>query len=51
LEEPMRLWIKGRKRDIISATIGSIVAVVIWVVLIGPTEREWVISSEIPSSV
>jgi hypothetical protein len=31
----MKLWI--RKRDIISATIGSTVAVIIWIVLLGPT--------------
>ena len=37
VEETMRLWIKGRKRDIISATIGSIVAVIIWIVLLEPT--------------
>jgi hypothetical protein len=37
VEETMRLWIKGRKRDIISVGIGSIVAVVIWLVLLGPT--------------
>jgi hypothetical protein len=30
VEETMRLWIEGRKRDIIGATIGSIVAVIIW---------------------
>jgi len=35
--ETMKLWIKGRKRDIISVGIGSIVAVVIWVVLLDPT--------------
>jgi hypothetical protein len=33
--QTMKLWI--RKRDIISIGIGSIVAVVIWVVLLGPT--------------
>ena len=33
VEETMRLWIKGRKRD----TIGSIVAVIIWIVLLGST--------------
>jgi hypothetical protein len=28
---------KKRKRDIISAAIGSVVAVIIWIVLLGPT--------------
>jgi hypothetical protein len=37
VEETMKRWIKGRKRDIIIAGIGSIVAVIIWIVLLGPT--------------
>jgi hypothetical protein len=39
VEETMRLWLKGRKRDIISGTIGSIVAVIIWIVLLDVSEK------------